>query len=239
MSWIRAVVANRMAVNGSEWTRIFALHNSGTYNNQWIIVDYKLFTPGQPLKDNTLWIIEQAPGFCEAADVTNTLRSQNYWPSYNIPYFSDMYVVTGNQAAYDKYGDVWSYQNTPRAQIFRRDQSSVKDVATLQRLMRSNDFKNDPLSLGCPNFQLAARADFAPPNPKPSWGGLCHRGAFGATNGKLTTSAWAKSPAPTASIICGPTSQSLPAFQWDGTFPTPHAGQPKVFNFDWVQVSAF
>lgn len=34
MSWIRVMVANRMAANGSDWATIFALHNSGTYNNQ-------------------------------------------------------------------------------------------------------------------------------------------------------------------------------------------------------------
>jgi hypothetical protein len=235
MSWIRVVVANRMAQNGSDWARIFAIHNSGTYNNQWIIIDYNLFTPGQPLKDNTLWILEQAPGFTEAADVTSVLRQQSYWPSYNIPYFPDMYVITGNQAAWQKYGDVWSYQRTPRAQIFRRDQDSVKDISSLQTLMRSNDFEHDPLSLGCPNFQLACRGDLAPPVPQPSWGGLCHAGAFGATNGKVTSSDWIKQGQ--ASIICGPTSQTLPPFTWSqGKWTTPHAGQPDVFNFDWVHV---
>jgi hypothetical protein len=33
------------------------------YNNQWIIVDYKLFNPGQPLQPGTLWIAEQIPGY--------------------------------------------------------------------------------------------------------------------------------------------------------------------------------
>ncbi len=32
------------------------------YNNQWMVVDYKLFTPNQPIQDNTLWILEQIPG---------------------------------------------------------------------------------------------------------------------------------------------------------------------------------
>lgn len=35
---------------------------SGTYNNQWTVVDYKLFTPGQELPNtDVLWILEQVP----------------------------------------------------------------------------------------------------------------------------------------------------------------------------------
>jgi hypothetical protein len=35
LSWIRAIVANRMTADGQSWTQIFAKYNSGTYNNQW------------------------------------------------------------------------------------------------------------------------------------------------------------------------------------------------------------
>merc|ERR1711915_1130081 len=45
---IRAVVATRLATGGKTWTSIFSKHNSGTYNNQWMVVDNKLFTPGMP-----------------------------------------------------------------------------------------------------------------------------------------------------------------------------------------------
>lgn len=44
------------------------------YNNQWMIVDYSLFTPLRPIPDGTLWIIEQLPGKTRAADVTDFLR---------------------------------------------------------------------------------------------------------------------------------------------------------------------
>lgn len=49
-----------MAKTAKEWTDIFALHNSGTYNNQWTVVDYKMFTPGKELpNNNVVWILEQ------------------------------------------------------------------------------------------------------------------------------------------------------------------------------------
>jgi hypothetical protein len=61
--WVRVMVANRMASSGSEWSTIFSKYNSGTYNNQWMIVDNKLYSPNQPIQPNTLWICEQIPGY--------------------------------------------------------------------------------------------------------------------------------------------------------------------------------
>ena len=74
LSWIRVIVANRMADDGAAWSEIFARFNSGTYNNQWIVVDYNKFTPGQPLADGVLWIVEQIPGMVEGADMTAALE---------------------------------------------------------------------------------------------------------------------------------------------------------------------
>ena len=82
---IRTLVANRLAMTGQEWCQYFAQNNSGTYNNEWMIVDYKLFEPGKELVDNTLWVLEQLPGEIHSQDMTDVLKSQGYWASYNIP----------------------------------------------------------------------------------------------------------------------------------------------------------
>ena len=37
---IRVMTANRLAEFGSQWSLMFEKFNSGTYNNQWMIVDY-------------------------------------------------------------------------------------------------------------------------------------------------------------------------------------------------------
>lgn len=42
-TWERSRVANAMAVNGSEWLKYLQIYNSGTYNNQYMIFDNKLF----------------------------------------------------------------------------------------------------------------------------------------------------------------------------------------------------
>ncbi len=63
-----------MAGSGEEWIDIFKQYNSGTYNNQWIIVNYARFTPGEPLPDGVLHVVEQIPTRVEFEDVTHYLR---------------------------------------------------------------------------------------------------------------------------------------------------------------------
>jgi len=236
MSWVRVIVANMMAKTGKEWTWIMSKYNSGTYNNQWMVVDYKLFTPGRKmLAPNTLWIGSQIPGYFESADVTDVVNKQGYWPSYNIPYFKDIYNVTGYPALVQKYGDAFSYDNCPRAKIFRQRQGKAQTLETMQSLMRYNDWLNDPLSLGCPLNQLASRADVAPKNVP-----MCRRSAFGAINAKIAQASWMKTFG--SSIIAGPTTQSIPPFEWtpevESEFPhSKHYGQPRRFDFDWFFVT--
>ena len=40
--WLRVTVANRGATTAKDWHDIFYQYNSGTYNNQWMTVDYKV-----------------------------------------------------------------------------------------------------------------------------------------------------------------------------------------------------
>lgn len=58
----RVAIANRMAPSAPEWVSVFSRYNSGTYNNQWIVLDYNRFRSGSALVPDTLWISEQMPG---------------------------------------------------------------------------------------------------------------------------------------------------------------------------------
>jgi len=42
LTWVRVIVANRLASNGEEWAKIFQKENSGTYNNQFMILNLNL-----------------------------------------------------------------------------------------------------------------------------------------------------------------------------------------------------
>ena len=52
-------IANALARSGREWAQIIAHSNSGTYNNQYMVIDLKLFQPGHELQPDLLWVIEQ------------------------------------------------------------------------------------------------------------------------------------------------------------------------------------
>ena len=36
----RVMAATRLAAGGEQWTELFSRHNSGTYNNHWMVVDH-------------------------------------------------------------------------------------------------------------------------------------------------------------------------------------------------------
>jgi len=76
--WQRVRVANAFANNGNEWVDLFSKYNSGTYNNQWMILNSNLFIPNQPLQQNLLIILEQIPGDIKSKDVTSILERGSF-----------------------------------------------------------------------------------------------------------------------------------------------------------------
>lgn len=228
--WIRAMTANHLAKSGPEWMETFQKHNSGTYNNMWMVVDYSKFTPGRPLPEGVLTVGEQTPGYFHYEDQTRTL-SYGYWPSYNAALYPETARRIKQDVMQRTRGDSFSYQMVERAQIFRRDQATVMSDEDMQRLMRRNNFQNDPIAHGDSCAQIACRADLAT-NP-------ALKKAFGAIDAKYTSSAHNRRGQ--AVIVAGPTHDDQPAFDWrslpeEMATGAPHVGQPLRFDFGWVVV---
>ncbi|KAF3820695.1 hypothetical protein GH733_005240 [Mirounga leonina] len=243
LEWLRNVVANRLALDGDAWADTFKRFNSGTYNNQWMIVDYKAFIPGGPSpRKRVLTILEQIPGMVVVADKTSELYQKTYWASYNIPYFESVFNASGLQALVAQYGDWFSYNGSPRAQIFRRNQSLVHDLDSMLRLMRYNDFLHDPLSLckAC-NPQanaenaISARSDLNPANGSYPFQAL-HQRSHGGIDVKVTSMALARAFHIIA--VSGPTWDQLPPFQWSSSpfSGLLHMGQPDLWKFSPIEV---
>ena len=123
--WVRQIVANRLASSGEEWTKFFAIENSGTNTEQAIILDInKISLEKKEIKDKALMIIEQMPKYSESKDVTDYLRN-GYWPSYNVPFIDKIYKDL-NYEVVD--GENIQYTQSPRAKIFKRDANKVNTI---------------------------------------------------------------------------------------------------------------
>lgn len=139
IAWHRVRSANQLANSGPEWFNIVSRYNSGTYNNQYMIVDGKLFKAGNALPENTLFVVEQIPGLMVGKDISIEL-AEGHFGSFNVPYHHEIYEASGYPYIdrLDRATTYTQYQMAPRAQIFRRDQTAVKDMESFKVLMRSN-----------------------------------------------------------------------------------------------------
>ncbi|OLP96981.1 Phospholipase B-like protein B [Symbiodinium microadriaticum] len=228
MTWARTMVANRLSTNGAEWTTYQVRDNSGTCNNQWMVVDYKRFVPGSELKDGVLWISETMPGHSQTGDVTHVLRNQHSWPSYNIPFFTHIWKVGGYEHLQAKSGsDDFSFEQCPRAKMFERarKQGFGNSLESLMALIRYNRL-GDPLALGDACNAISARCDL---NPQKHVSYDC----FGAIDAKVAS--WRSNRHDLSFLaVSSPThSHGEQPFAWsrvndklDGCKPENHIGHP-------------
>ena len=261
LAWQRVRVASAMANTGEEWWSVFKTHASGTYVNQYMVVDFKLFTKGQALLPNTLWVVEEIPGLVKGGDQTATL-ARGYWPSYNVPYYAEVYNRSGyrqlfddaasrvptnqiaesnlpTQPGYDGGGSEYTI-GAPRSKIFRRDEGRVVDLQSFKDILRyanySDPYAVDPktgrVDYGC---ALCMRGDL---------GGNGTGGAGGCYDTKVTSSELFANMS--CHAVSGPSSSAsspanvLPPFSWRAQVDakTLHIGLPQTYDFDFVPIRA-
>ncbi|GBG25254.1 Phospholipase B [Hondaea fermentalgiana] len=229
-AWQRVRAASAIARSGEEWFETFRRNASGTYANQYMIVDHSRFEAGKPLQDGTLWVIEEMPGLVVGRDQTETLR-RGYWPSFNVPFYPEIYEGSGYPSVAAKQGNYFTYELTARAKIFRRDHNTVEDLDSLKAILRSNDYLHDPFSLddGTPNpmYAICSRGDLIKDKPLPD----------GCYDTKVTSVRYGMAER-RAQIINGMTrglhGDSLPAFKWSQFPEMRHEGLPPVYDFDFM-----
>jgi len=53
------------------------------------------------------------------------LNEKSFWSSYNRAFYPEIFELSGAPEKVEKFGHWFSYENTPRAKIFKREQSKV------------------------------------------------------------------------------------------------------------------
>ena len=232
--YMRVMAATEMADTGKQWVDLFGLYNSGTYNNQWMVVDKKAFTPFKPFEKDVLWVSEQFPGRYETFDASRIL-ALGYFPSYNIPYLRSLFNYAGYNTQLNGTG--WqsnSYEECSRAQIFRRQANAVKGLEDMKYIMQFNEFQTDPASYGNPTNSVASRGDL-------KGVGNEYPACWGAMDVKIVSMAGMDSPNSHILAYNGPTPH-LGAFSFSSMPPNTmmcfRNGMPDTYNFAWQKFAA-
>lgn len=172
LNWVRTMIANRLSTNAEEWINNFTEKNSGTYNNQYMIVDLKLIDlKNKKLEDKAFMINEQTPLKTYTKDVTSVLRNQKYWPSFNTPYFPEVRKAFGYEELTEKImtngsedekfiiNSTLGYETNDRFLLLKRIAPTVNNLDQFKAVFRYNNYKIDKESLNRPGFSLSSRFD--------------------------------------------------------------------------------
>jgi hypothetical protein len=262
--FLRVMAANYLATTPLEWFQYYATNNSGTYNTQYMVVNmaaaHQALEWGQPLPPGTFYVGEQLPGWVLYRDQTDFLNRRRYWPSYNVPYYKEIFNMSGF-AGYDtpEMYNLYDYDQDPRAVMFARMNASAVDDVSFWYVMRYNDYQNDAASAipwcsqnngpyycpegQSPSFAISSRYDLnaavssrdsnAPSNLTEH----VERALMGAIDTKITTARWMTSGF-RAILQNGPSAVQQPVFDFkDFVYANPSAasekwrGLPTHFDF--------
>ena len=237
LTWVRVLHATWFSTNAQQWTEEFIKQNSGTYNNQYVVVDTKKFIPGKRPTKDLLWVIEQLPKMYRSKDLTELLATRMWFPSINTPFFEDIF----NKAGYPEkikekgeLGDYYSYYNSSRFLIFNREAPKVTNFEEFKKLMRYNNWKNDEFGHKDAGQQILARYDLRTPD--------CKYGKAAAFGGLDTKAAKATEILSSLKFEAIASPENINNPSWEFGLPPfenlKYDGLPKIWNFNWINFSA-
>jgi hypothetical protein len=232
LSWTRIMVSNQIAKSGYNWAEVFARYHSGSYPNQWMVLDLPMFKPNEKLVDGFFTVFEEVPGLVHYEDQTDFLNTYSYWPSFNNPFYDDIFIAAG----YDNLcalREEFCHDTAPRALIFEEYHDQVKDVDGGKWILSYNNWKRDAASEHDSCNAIACRGDLELKDAE--------NGPYGALDAKVTTVLTSrKSASQTKPIIyarLGPTTDQQPVFCWSkyaNESDYSHVGHPDCFDFEWA-----
>lgn len=76
--------------------------------------------------------------------MSNYLDQNQYFASYNIPYYPSIRKESGyDDLDTEVGGENYQYNSNPRAILFRDNQEEVKDIKGLMWIMQFNNFNSE------------------------------------------------------------------------------------------------
>lgn len=239
-SWMRVMIANIMSTNGTDWINTVTKYPTGTYNDQYAIVDYNLFEPNKDkLQPKTVMLVELYPLSFEQMDITDIVNEKGYFPMFNVPFTDKVFEKLGYKEFVEKNPDAWFSlgHNCSRYNVFAKIQNTVTDAKSMEEVMRYNNYQNDeeskhPKFGADPAASIASRYDLRD-------GKNLKKEAMGALDAKITTSEMIKELQFVS--VAGPTrSHGLPPLDIEALekeVPFLHEGVPTSMNWDWIHMS--
>ena len=142
LDWIRIALSVRVATDGPSFKEVFEKQNSGTYNNQWVVVDYnKLNSVDSGLPEGTVTVSEQLPGYVFYKDFSKEVEETGYFGSFNVPNIEET-IAMGNITA-NAQGNK-AFWNHPteccRAKIAKDNVDSIVDMDSIKKFMKLNQY---------------------------------------------------------------------------------------------------
>ena len=87
-TWIRHIVANRLARTPSEWAGMFLKFRSGTHNNQWLVIDLGLY---KRTGRTEILMVEEGFDISAVTNFTDRFYKDGFVASYNVPFDQKIY----------------------------------------------------------------------------------------------------------------------------------------------------
>lgn len=216
--WIRVTVANWAYDTQSTWAEYYLKYRSGTYNNQWLVVDFQEYVNNKndlSNAENIVWMVEEFFELESYEDLTQTLLiPQGYVASYNVPYNKKIQKLSKNPT---------NYQNDNRAILFAKYAPKIQNLDQFKYIMRLNKHSDthdycEAIDSRC---DLQYKRDFP----------------FGTIDCKVTSDILIFSHQ--AWIQLGPTTIiDLPPFNWNDwpQYLNYAKGNPTLYEFPWVLI---